>query len=342
MMSAAPRFREGTALCSQFILQALQIEVTIVDSNSFRRFWRNHPIRRSPASLRDGFNNALPLRFQITNSLPSNPSTTGVSEVRHVGSDIENVSISGVSRSCLNQRPACRVDDGDRYRNRFYLGKADRWWIGDLLPIYNIIPSVPRPIGHSSVLEKIVIFKPKNPRANRLVIVISAGSAVAVVDCGGPRPSPRAGDRICSNLPRGKNNRVWRIWIWVIIDSIPKQPFRHTLKFAIGGVTRATLVDAISYKGNWTLRHCRRIVAGHLAKERDLVTAQIAVMSLPPSVAIAVPVIAIALFYVVIDVGPLQHLREVQCHTVKDDSRLSVCVDLFVTSACNRRCTAHQ
>src|SRR4029453_6277956 len=114
MMSAAACSRAEECLRSRPTLQGLQIEVTIVDSNAFRCFRRNQAVRRCSAGLRDGFNNTLPLSLQIADSLSSNPSTTGAFEVRHVGSDIENVSIAAsASGSCLNQPPRCRIDDGD-------------------------------------------------------------------------------------------------------------------------------------------------------------------------------------------------------------------------------------
>src|SRR4029453_6622032 len=85
-----------------------------------------------------------------------------------------------------------------------------------------------------------------------------------------------------------------------------------------------------------------RVVARHLTEKGDLVATQIPVVPLSPSMAIAMPVIATALFYVVIDIGPLEHLREVQCHAVKHDSGLSICVDVFMANPRNGRCAGHQ
>src|SRR6266508_6202189 len=88
MMSAAARFREETALCNRFILQGLEIEVAIIDSNALRRFLRNQLAGTGLASLRDRLHNAFPLRFQITNSLPSNTSAVGVLKVGHVKGNV--------------------------------------------------------------------------------------------------------------------------------------------------------------------------------------------------------------------------------------------------------------
>ncbi len=65
-------------------------------------------------------------------------------------------------------------------------------------------------------------------------------------------------------------------------------------------------------------------------------------MPLTPPVAVAVALIARRLFYIVIDIGPLQHLREIQRHAVKHDSGLSICIDVFVAGPRNSRCTGHQ
>jgi hypothetical protein len=65
-------------------------------------------------------------------------------------------------------------------------------------------------------------------------------------------------------------------------------------------------------------------------------------MALSPSVPIAVPVITIALLYIVIDVGPLQHLREIQRHPIQHGSSLGICVDVFVFASSNGRGTRHQ
>src|SRR5438876_4087172 len=189
MMSAAACSRGEECLRNRATLQRLKVEVAIVDSDALRCFRWNQEARRRLAGLRDGFHNALPLRFQITNPLPSNASTTGASEVRHIGSNIENVSIARVNGSCLNQRPGSWIDYGDRHCNCLDPAKPDIYRIRDRY-LTGQLPPVPRPIRHPSILEEIVVFKPKNARANYLIVRIAAGvgavAIVGVVDCGEP------------------------------------------------------------------------------------------------------------------------------------------------------------
>jgi hypothetical protein len=60
------------------------------------------------------------------------------------------------------------------------------------------------------------------------------------------------------------------------------------------------------------------------------------------SVAVSMVVIAGRPFDKIINVGPLDHLRKIQRYPVKHCSRLSVCVDMFVTSPRNGCRTGHQ
>ncbi len=64
-------------------------------------------------------------------------------------------------------------------------------------------------------------------------------------------------------------------------------------------------------------------------------------MSLAAAVAIAVSLVNF-LLNVIIHVGSLYHLREVERHTVEHDPGLSVCVEMFVASSRNCRGTGHQ
>src|SRR4030095_9115828 len=64
-------------------------------------------------------------------------------------------------------------------------------------------------------------------------------------------------------------------------------------------------------------------------------------MSLAPAVAMAVSLVN-ALLNVVIHIGPLYHLCEVEGHPIQDDSGCSVRVEMFIASPRNRRGTAHQ
>ena len=61
-------------------------------------------------------------------------------------------------------------------------------------------------------------------------------------------------------------------------------------------------------------------------------------------VAVAVPVLVITVrsFNEVINVGSLQHLREIQCHAIKYHPGLSVGIDVFVASSADGRCAGHQ
>jgi len=59
-------------------------------------------------------------------------------------------------------------------------------------------------------------------------------------------------------------------------------------------------------------------------------------------VTVAMPFVSGALLYVVIDIGSLEHLREIQRHPVKHRSSLGVCVYVFVVVSSNGSGTRHQ
>src|SRR5262249_34778417 len=105
------------------------------------------------------------------------------------------------------------------------------------------------------------------------------------------------------------------------------QPLRHSFKPAIARSSPilCTLVDSISDERNRTVRARRiagGIVAGHRAEERNLVAAFVSIFPPPPTVSVAMPVVSRTLFYIVINVGALEHLGEVQSHPIKYNSRL--------------------
>ena len=79
-----------------------------------------------------------------------------------------------------------------------------------------------------------------------------------------------------------------------------------------------------------------------MTKEGYLVTSLIPVVSLAPAVAVTVSVVAGALLYVIIDIGALEHLRQVHRHPIKYLSRLGICVDVLVVASSNGRGTRHQ
>src|SRR5207247_5339243 len=125
------------------------------------------------------------------------------------------------------------------------------------------------------------------------------------------------------------------------------QPLCHSFKSAIatGSPTLCTFVDPISDERNRTVRAgwiAGGIVAGHRAKESHLVTSLVSIFSPPPTVSVAMPLIPRTLFYIVIDVGPFWHLREIQCHPVKDHPRLCIAIDVFVAGPSDRRRARHQ
>ena len=64
-------------------------------------------------------------------------------------------------------------------------------------------------------------------------------------------------------------------------------------------------------------------------------------MSVAAAVAIAVPLVNL-LLNVVIHVGSLYRLSEVEGHPIQDDSGLSVRVEMFMAIPRNRRGSAHQ
>jgi hypothetical protein len=72
-----------------------------------------------------------------------------------------------------------------------------------------------------------------------------------------------------------------------------------------------------------------------VAKESYLVAAFVSVLPLTATVAIAMSVVTIPLLYVVIDIGSLHHLSEVQRHAVEDNPGLRIRVEVFVASSCN-------
>src|SRR6266513_4331344 len=129
MMSAAPRSREGTALGSQFILQALEIVVAIVDSNRLGCFWWNGVIPRASAPRgHDRFYSGFPVGFHITNCVWStNAPARRRPEVRQVGGDIKNP----IRGSGIYQRATCRIYYSNRHRNCLYVRKADVYWSGE-------------------------------------------------------------------------------------------------------------------------------------------------------------------------------------------------------------------
>ena len=79
-----------------------------------------------------------------------------------------------------------------------------------------------------------------------------------------------------------------------------------------------------------------------MAKESNLIAAFVPVFPLAATMAIAVSPITALLLYIVIDIGSLYHLRKVQRHPVKYDSRLSVRIDVFVIVSSNGCDTRHQ
>ena len=80
-----------------------------------------------------------------------------------------------------------------------------------------------------------------------------------------------------------------------------------------------------------------------MTKECNLVASLLpGLPSTAVSVSIAVPGIVGRAFYIIIDIGSLQHLREIHRHPVKDGPCLRVGTDMLVTSLGNSRCTSHQ
>src|SRR6266480_622872 len=210
IMSAAPRSRQRTALGSRFILQALQIEVATVDSNRLGCFWWNRGACAGLACVnnaRQGGDlgrvpkqNALPIGFHHTNvsCLVANSPAMRRREIVQVGGEIEEA----ISGSGIYQRATCRIYYSDRHPNCLYVLKADAFRIGERCLVWPF-ESVPRDISQPSVLEKIVIFKPKNARTNYLVILAAAIVRVVIVVDGG---SPWAADQ--GNGLRQKSNRI--------------------------------------------------------------------------------------------------------------------------------------
>src|SRR5439155_24387655 len=125
--------------------------------------------------------------------------------------------------------------------------------------------------------------------------------------------------------------------VCVRIDSVPNESFCQALQFTIGGITCGALIDTIRYKRYRTLLARKvpiRVIARYVAKKGELVTAQVSIMSLPPTMPIAVSVIAASLFHIIIDIGSFHHLREIQRHAVQHGPGLSVCVDMFISGPC--------
>ena len=86
------------------------------------------------------------------------------------------------------------------------------------------------------------------------------------------------------------------------------------------------------------MRSCGWIIAGHRAKEGGLVAPLLSALhfvsvSMPIAVAFIVPV---RLFEIIIDVGAFQHFGEIDGDPIKDDPRLSISVDMFVSGARDR------
>ena len=87
------------------------------------------------------------------------------------------------------------------------------------------------------------------------------------------------------------------------------------------------------------MRSCGWIIAGHRAKEGGLVAPLLSALHF---VSVSMPIAAVAfivpvrLFEIIIDVGALQHFGEIDRHPIKDNPRLSISVDMFVSSARDR------
>src|SRR5436309_4775378 len=152
MMSAAPLSWERIALESQFILQALQVEVTIVDPNRLDGFgWNGCTVageaggnntRQPLAGVSK--QNALPPVFHISNLMCStNAPARRRRKVVHVSGQIQKTS----RRSSIYQSAPCRIYYSDRHHNCLYIAEANacercvaRGGVG-----------VPRYVSHSAI-----------------------------------------------------------------------------------------------------------------------------------------------------------------------------------------------
>src|SRR5438477_5490009 len=114
MMSAAARSRREESLCSESILQRLQIEVAIVNANGRRSRWWNGQARARLTGARNGKHSCVPASFEITNFFGGIAVAFRVLEVRHVRGKIKQARIR-------NQRTTLRIYHRNGHGNRLYV-----------------------------------------------------------------------------------------------------------------------------------------------------------------------------------------------------------------------------
>ena len=118
-----------------------------------------------------------------------------------------------------------------------------------------------------------------------------------------------------------------------VVHPIPEQPFVHPLEHKISRGS-AVVVDPISYERKGTLVDRSRIVAKYPCEEGDLVVPFLIGFNFcAPRVAIGVTLIVRGPLYVVIEVGPFHHAREIDRHPIKYDSALGIIIDMFVATS---------
>src|SRR6266478_4473778 len=93
MMSAAARSRREETLCSESILQRLQIEIAVVNPDRRHCSWWNGRACAGLARADSAEHRCVPLSFHITNFFGRVTVAVRVLEVRHVRGEIKKAGI---------------------------------------------------------------------------------------------------------------------------------------------------------------------------------------------------------------------------------------------------------